>query len=57
VLYFPKINKFYAAFSVSSNIGQFFQEKPLQIDKELLAKKEKIKNQSKFFKFGKSIAP
>jgi hypothetical protein len=46
-LYFPKINRFYAAISQSSNIGQFFQEKPQQIGKELIAEKEKFKNDSK----------
>jgi hypothetical protein len=47
-LYFLKINRFYAAISISSNIGQFFQEKPQQIGKELLTKEEKFKNDSKF---------
>jgi hypothetical protein len=56
-LYFPKINRFYAAISPRSKIGQLFQEKPKQIGKELLAKKEKLKSYSKNFQFCRSIAP
>ncbi len=52
----PKINRFYTAISLSSNIGHF-SRKPWQIGKELTAEKENFKNDSKMFKFCRSIAP
>jgi hypothetical protein len=57
MLYVPKIYRLYAAISPWSKIGQFIKRVTIKISKKLLAKHEKLKNNSKIVKFYGSIAP